>query len=187
MTFKCHCCGKVLKTESGFKKHFCEFQKRFLEIENHGWFNKWLKMKTIFKIKVKKNKNDEYYNIIHSPFYNQFVLFLKWSDENELFDYTSYLEYLKKKNYPMKMWSNLNVYKEFVKEYIKNELPALAMERSQKYLNSINETLNSITPNRLYFALLNGSISNKYIKQKNFDITKVLDKGQLNDIKDLLV
>lgn len=187
MTFKCHCCGKQFKTETGFKKHFCEYQKRFVEIESNGWYDKWLKMKTIYKIKVNKDKNKEYYSIIHSSYYNQMINFLKWANETDIIDYISYLEYLKKKRYSMKMWNKPSIYKEFVKEYIKNEIPALAIERSKKYLKSINETLETITPNRLYFSLLNGSISNKFIKNEKFDIKRILDNGQLNDLKDLLV
>lgn len=187
MTFKCHCCGKVLKTESGFKKHFCEYQKRFVEIESHGWFDKWMKMKTIYKIRVKKDKNKEYYDIIHAPYYNQFVTFLTWCDNTHVIDYPAYLEFLKKKNYPMKQWAVDKVYNEFVKDYVKNELPALANERSERYLKDNGVSLNTITPNGLYFGLLSGLISSKYLKYKNFDVTHVLDKGQLKDLKELLV
>lgn len=187
MTFKCHCCGKAFKTETGFKKHFCEYQKRFVEIESHCWYDKWLKMKTIYKIRVKKDKNKEYYDIIHAPYYNQFTLFLKWCDKNGIINYPEYLEYLKRKNYPMKSWANDMVYNEYVKEYIRNELPALANERSEKYLKDNNVTLETITPNGLYFGLLSGLISNKYLKYKNIDVTKILDKGQLKDLKELLV
>lgn len=187
MVYKCHCCGKVLKTEIGFKKHFCEYQKRFVEIESHNWMEKWLKMKTVFRIHVKKDRNKEYYDILHSSFYTQFVTFLQWCDKTQIINYTEYLEFLKRKKYPMKQWYNDNVYNEYIKDYLKNELPSLANERSEKYLKDNNITLDNISPNNLYFGLLSGNISNKYLKYKNVDVTKILDNGQLKDLKDLLV
>lgn len=185
-TFMCHCCNKTFKTQKGFDKHVCEFQKRFVEIETHQWLKYWLKMKTVFKIKVKKDVNKEYFDIIHAPYYAQFTSFLKWCEEVNVLDYSAYLEYLKLKNYPMKMWADMKIYKEYMKSYIKNELPALANERSEKYLRDNNTSVYSISPNFLYFSLLNGSINNKYLKSKEIDVKKILDKGQLNDLRDLL-
>ncbi len=185
-TFKCHCCNKTFKTQKGFDKHVCEFQKRFVEIETHLCLKDWLKMKTIFKIKIRKDVNQEDFDIIHASYYNQFTDFLKWCDDRTIIDYPAYLEYLKKKQYPMKMWGNEEIYKEYLKEYIKNELPAIANERSERYLSNNGLSLESISPNFLYFSLLNGSINNKYLKYKNIDVRNILDKGQLNDVKDLL-
>ena len=93
---------------------------------------------------------------------------------------------LKKKKDPMKMWADEKVYKEYIKEYIHTELPAIANERSERYLKEHNLTIETISPNFLYFSLLNGSINNKYLKYKKINVNDVLDKGQINDLRDLL-
>lgn len=184
--FKCHCCGKIFKTETGFNKHFCEYMKRFVEIEQNSWYKYWLKFKTVYKIKVKKNKNDEYYAFIHSPFYESFAKFMRYVKNIEMIDYSSFIEYTLKKNIPIKNWCNPDVYKKFVLDYIHNELESLAIDRSKKYLSDNNLNIENITSNRLYFSILSGMINNKYLKSINIDVTKILDPNQLNDVKDLL-
>ena len=184
--FKCHCCGKVFKTETGFNKHFCSYMKRFVEIEQNGWYQYWLKFKTVYKIKVKKTQNEEYYVFIHSPFYESFVKFMNYVRTIEMIDYSSFLEYTKKKNIPIKDWCNPSVYKCFVSDYIHSELESLAIDRSKKYLADNNLNIENITQNRLYFSILSGMINNKYLKSIGIDVRKILDPSQLNDVKDLL-
>lgn len=184
--FKCHCCGKVFKTEAGFNKHFCEYMKRFVEIEQNGWYQYWLKFKTIYRVRVKRNTNDEYYSFLHSPFYESFAKFMRHLQSNEIIDYGAFLEYTLKMNIPIKDWCNPMVYRNFVSDYIHNELNSLAIERSKKYLVDNNLNIENITSNRLYFSILSGMINNKYLKSIGVDVSKILDPKQLNDVKDLL-
>lgn len=185
-TFKCHCCGKVFKTEAGFNKHFCNYMKRFVEIEQNGWFSYWLKFKTIYNVRVKKNKNDEYYSFIHSSFYESFAKFMRYVQSNEMIDYGAFLEFTMKMNIPIKEWCNPVIYRRFVSDYIHNELPSLAEERSKKYIADNNLNIETMTQNRLYFSILTGMINNKYLKSIGIDVRKILDPGQLNDVRDLL-
>lgn len=185
--YKCHCCGKELKTEAGFKKHFCKFQQRFIEIETNNWYPLWLKFKTIFKIKTLKNTNKEYFSFIHSPIYTNIINFFKWANSSNIIDVSSYMQYLKDKQYPIKDWCNDNLYREYLKKYLTDELPMIAVDRAKTYLKNNNTDIKTISPNNLYFSILSGNISNKYLKYANINVKDILDNGQYNDVKDLLV
>jgi len=183
--YKCHCCGKELKTEAGFKKHFCKFQQRFIEVETNNWYPYWLLFKTVFNIKTKKDTTKEYYDFIHSPFYKDISAFFSWATSSQILDMRSYMKYLRENRHPIKTWCNDILYKDYLKKYIANELPLIAIDRSKKYLKDNN--INELSQNTLYFGILSGNISNKYLKSINIDSKNILDAKQYNDVKDLLV
>ena len=187
MVFKCHCCGKEFKTEGGFKKHFCKYQQRFITIEENNWYPLWIQFKRIFKMSMKKDTNKEYYEFTHFKFYNDLTAFFSWIKISSIIDVNEYMDYLKRHRHPIKNWCNDLTYKAFIKEFIVSELPAIAIDRSKKYLKDNNLDITSITQNNLYFGILSGNISNKFLTHIGIDARKILDAGQYNDVKDLLV
>ena len=185
-TFQCKFCGKEYKSDRTFQKHKCPQMERFMYVTSRNYLNMWKELKTVYKIKYKDEPDNPYFDMINSKLYNQVVKFFDWCKDMDINHVKDYLEYLKKKNIPATMWGKSSTYNNYIKNMIHNEHPLLAKERTEKYLKENNVTLETITPNFLYFSLLNGSISNKYLKNIGFDVRKVLDNKQFFDVKDFL-
>lgn len=188
MTYKCQYCGKEYKTERGLIKHesSCPFIERYNYLNNSKCFQRWLMFKTASHLKVNSNLEIEKEKFINSHTYKPFEKFSKWCDEMEMFDERAYIDFVVNFNVPVFKWCNDRFYERFLLNYISNELPAIACERSKKYLDSLGLSLNNISPNRLYMALLGGKISKKYLQISNFDATMILDSGQVKLLGNLL-
>lgn len=188
MTYQCKYCGKVYKTEKGLFKHesSCPILDRYTYLNNSKCFQRWLMFKTVSKLKVNKDIEKEKENFIYSPLYKHIEKFSKWCDDMEMFDERAYLEYVINFNVPVYKWCNDRFYERFIINYINNELPSIAIERSKKYLQSLGLTLETISANRLYMLLLSGKISKKYLQFCNFNANMRLDGGQIKILGNLI-
>lgn len=187
MTYKCVCCGKEYKTEKGLNNHHCKYQDRFTLVEQHHWFKKWLIFKTVYKLKVKKDLGQEYIDFLKFTSFNELTKFFQWTEDVNIIDFNTYMTFVKDRNYPLKFWSSDKTYRWFLEDYLKKEPLTLACERSKKYLDSNGLSLDDLTQNRLYFSLLTGVISNKFLVKNCIDVRKLLDLKQINDLGKLLV
>ena len=184
--FKCKFCGKEYKSEKTFMKHKCAKMKRFMYVVNHNYLNYWRELKTAYNIKYKEDRENPYYDMINSKLYNQIIVLFDWCAEMGISHIKDYCEYTKRMNIPISLWCKALTYHKYLQEMLASEHPLLAKERSEKFLKDNNVSLDTITQNFLYFSLLNGSISNKYLKSKGFDVKKFLDNKQISDLRDFL-
>ena len=183
MTYACPFCSKEYKSEKLFKKHTCKQMERFDYCSKKNYLKHWDILKTIYKIKYKKNYfNNPYFDLINSKVYNQAIKFFDFCELYNIEDIRPYLEYANLMHIPLYMCNNNQTYSNFIKWRNVNEHPLLAKERTEKYLSDNNISLNTISQNRLYFGILSGNISSKYLKNIGFDVTKILDNKQLQDI-----
>lgn len=172
--FKCEFCNKQFKTENGYKKHLCEKKNRYINF-NQSAYNIYklflIYSKTKMPVDVEKNKM----NFISSKLYNEFVNIAKWVNDIQCINVDAYIKFLIKESVLLKDWTNSKNYHCFLFEYLRNELSSNAIDRSEKYLKSINETIETISPYDLYTALYFGKISIHYIKKYNVDYKNIID------------
>lgn len=182
MVYKCQFCNKVYKTERGLNNHTCEYMLRIQDSNINKILNIWLIYKTIYRIPTKKNTKDEVLEMIKSTYYNIFKQFSDWSISIDMIDIHSYIQYLKKYNVPLKLWSSDKYYKMFLTEYLHDEPLANACERSSNELKKCGITLETISQNRLFLLLLSGKISIKYLDYVQYPYRSVLDDGQKREL-----
>ena len=173
MEFICKYCGKKFKTEKGFQKHHCEKMERW---NNFNWlgylaFNMFSKSN---HIKIYKDDEKQKMNFIQSHYYKEFDKFGKWVLEMNVIDIPEYIKYLIKFAVPIKEWYCEKTLRWFLCCYLRTESMASAIQRSEKYLQDNNITLETISSSRLYLALRNGFISNKFLLKNNFDYKQIL-------------
>ena len=184
--YQCIFCGKKYKKEKSFQKHSCIQLQRFMYCKEKDYLKYWKMFKTVYKINYKENPDNMYYDMINSKIYNDIISFFDWCEFNKIKDVKEYMEFTKLKNIPSKMWKSNNTYTQYIKYKVQTEHPLIAKERTEKFLKENNVSLNNISQNFLYFSILNGDISCKYLKNIGFDVRSVLDSKQLQDIRELL-
>ena len=167
---QCKYCQKEFKSEKNFKKHTCIKMKRFYSI-NQLEFSFF---KSLSKCKTDKDI-DIMFKYISSKYYNQLHEFSIWCKDMNVIEPHEYFKYLLQNNIHVNKWKTESMLRNFLYNYLRNEPMALALKRSQDYLNNNNITINDISSQRLYLALKNGFINVKYLKYMNFDYESVLD------------
>lgn len=173
MEYICKFCGKQFKTEKGFQKHHCEKMDRW---NNFNWFG-FLAFNMFSKsnhIKIYDSEEEQKLNFIKSKYYKEFDKFGKWLLEMNVIDVPSYIKYLIKFVIPIHQWCSEKILRCFLYDYLRTEPISCAIVRSEKYLQEHNVSLDNISSGRLYIALKNGFISNRYLQTKNFDYRNLL-------------
>ena len=168
---KCKYCNKEFKSETNFKKHSCEKMKRFYSL-NHIELSFF---KNFQKLKKEETEIEIMFRYIHSKYYKQIHDLSIWCKDMNVIDPTEYFIFLLRNNIHAKKWANEDTLKTFLYDYLRQELPIIAIQRSKEYLDKNNLNLDNISSPRLYLALKNGFISIKYLKHVGFDYNKVLD------------
>lgn len=182
---KCQFCGKVFKTEKGFEKHSCEKKQRYLNFDENA-FTLWVTFMKISKTKLSTNYEKKKMAFINNSMYNFFVTLTQWCIDMDVVDIEAFIKYCYSLRLPSQLWISDSNYVNFIHWFIKNENKILAIKRSEQYLELNGLALNELSPNRLFFLLLSGKISNKFLTSRNVDVKSILDEGQLNQLGDLL-
>jgi hypothetical protein len=174
--FKCIYCGKVYKTQKGFEKHHCEKMDRYNETTEatdyvYNIVNSFYKLSK----NTPKTLEERKFIIINSRYYKDIKALEKWAIETQPINFYEYIHYLYSSKVSINDWTKSFTYKNFLFDYLAKEPPAIAIKRSEDYLTNNGLTIDTISSNRLYLAILYGHISRKYLEYIHVDVSKILE------------
>jgi hypothetical protein len=182
--FKCRYCGKAYKTQKGFEKHHCEKMDRYNETtEITDYVYNIANLFYKFSKNIPDTLEERKLIIINSRYYKDIKVLEKWAVETNPINFYEYVHYLYTSKISADNWTKSYVYKNFLFDYLAKEPTASAIERAEKYLANNGLTINTISSNRLYLAILYGHISKKYLDYIHVDVSKKLDPNCWEDVR----
>lgn len=110
--YTCDFCGTVIKREANFLKHRCKEMIRHEQLQSpkgnsaYRFYSYWLSKKARGRHNIT--------TFGQSKYFNAFYKFVTWSKKVRIPDREQYIRYMVMKDYPPSMWTENDVYVEFL-------------------------------------------------------------------------
>lgn len=177
--YKCVFCGKEYKSEKGLTKHLekCEKKKRYemLEINPELYANMNLLCNRLYSKKFNNPATNQKLFMANEKNFKKINDFTDYCLKVGVYSQQDFLMYLLANGISINKWCEEKHLINFLYDWLYHEDEKHAIDRSIKYLNDRNLTMETISPYRLYLALRYGNISIKYLKSINYNWEKNVD------------
>lgn len=165
--FSCEFCKREFVRESTVLKHICEYKHRWLEKDRQGNRIGYQAFMQFYKKNSAAKKERTYEEFIKSAYYIAFVKFGSYCAEINAINIPRFLDWLVKNQIKIDTWTSDSVYTNYLTEYLRNEDPMDAIERSintsmkmaEEQHVQINDVLRYGNKNKLCYAITTGKIS----------------------------
>jgi hypothetical protein len=138
-TYKCQYCEKSFRKESTLASHLCQLKQRWRQQHETGVQLGLKAYLRFYEMTQGSAKLKSYENFVESSYYNAFVKFGRYCQDIRCINFSSFLEWLLKKNKKLDHWCRDSLYSEWLLEYIKKESVQDALERALKEMQSYAE------------------------------------------------
>ncbi len=165
--FGCEFCGRTFRRESTVMRHICEYKHRWVEKDRKGnrlGFQSWLQF---YKKTSAKKNNLTYQDFIKSAYYTAFVKFGNYCAEVNVINISRFVDWLLKNQIKIDTWTSDQTYTKYLIEYLREEDPYDAIERSvitttelaEAETIRVQDALRYCNRNKLCYAITTGKLS----------------------------
>lgn len=116
--YNCEFCNFTSKSQKRYYNHKCKIMIRNEEVNTHRGNSAYYLYLTWFKLKDFKTPTKEMY--INSSFYNSFLKISDFIKLKKINNVELYIKYMIDKNLPPSLWTNMQIFCEYINFCIKN-------------------------------------------------------------------
>lgn len=198
--FECRFCGMKYTKVSTLQAHLCAVKKRYLEKDNIGSKLGFRIFQRLYEVHTTKKDQKTFEEFITSNHYVSLVKFGRYLVELNPINCDEFIDFIIKNAIPIAKWRSEEVYILYLSEFIKNEVPERAVERTilelenwakenktdySKFFETAlpNEAVwlirsGRISPWVLYLSSTADSLFNRISEEQSKLISKVIDPAK---------
>jgi len=164
---KCKFCNKSFTQEKTLATHLCPKKKRYNDKDTKSSRLGFLFYQKFYKLTTRAKKPKTFEDFINSQLYLSFIKFGRYAESQRIINPEAFLEYLVKNGIPMKKWTDIDVYYDYLHELMKKEPVEKAIERSlvtmskwaEKNGESFSDFFRKVNINEATYIITSGRIS----------------------------
>ena len=126
----CKFCNKGFSSEKILISHMCVKKRRYKDKDTPGARIGFRVFQRFYELTTSSKNLKTEVDFINSRYYISFVKFGRYLIQLNSFETNGFIDFLIMNSVPLKVWENEEVYEQYLKMYVKKELPEKAFERT---------------------------------------------------------
>lgn len=161
----CEFCNKQFKYSSYLEKHNCKHKIRHEESltprgqSAYSYYRDWFRLKELTKPDLK--------TFLESRYYNTFMIFSDFCKQMGINDTNIYIKFMLSKSYEPTLWTNNQVFKEYLQYCLVNIQPADQVEITikwlDKYAGNIGCSIKEVIDKLEHYEIMEGIRQRKFL------------------------
>ena len=193
----CEFCKKLFVKEANLLVHSCERKRRWQARDEKVVKIGFYVFQRFYEINFRNREGNKkkFDDFINSQFYSTFVAFGKYLREINAVDQDDFITFLIRNNVKAKDWTKISIYRNWIKDQVKKELPLRAFERAVLVMQQWalenddlwNNFFRNVNSNLAVSLICNGRISPWLIySQSGIALLNRLNDTQMDLIQDII-